>query len=126
MKVICTQGCQNVFNVDIFKTQPLDQNKKLYQIEATYFQCPHCSHKYISFYTDPEIRVLQAQMRKLLAESDPRKLTKEQEKNRMAKIEQLRKKIKAKMDKLRHKVEEAKGRDKLRIPGTDYIFAELE
>ena len=111
MKVICTQGCQNVFNVDIFKTQSLDQNKKLYQIEATYFQCPHCSHKYISFYTNPEIRVLQAQMRKLLAESDPRKLTKEQERSLMAKIEQCKEEIKEKMDRLRQEIKGKQGNE---------------
>ena len=35
------------------------------EIEKLYFPCPHCGHEHVIFYTDPEIRKLQAEIREV-------------------------------------------------------------
>lgn len=124
MKTICNLGCKSEFEISSFKTEPCSEissepssetlkNNKTYQtkaqmeaqIEATFFQCPHCGYKYISFYTNPKIRCMQAKMRIMLAKSDPRKLTKQQEQSVTAEIKRYKEKIKAEMDELRRIIE---------------------
>ena len=59
MKVICTKGCNKVFENPEFKEEKLE-----YDVREIYFRCPHCGKKYTCFYTDREIRKLQALQRK--------------------------------------------------------------
>lgn len=35
------------------------------RIEKNFFLCPHCSHEYTAYYTDPEIRSMQEQVQKI-------------------------------------------------------------
>ena len=60
MKVLCNAGCQQEFNITGFMTLYLSED-----IQKTYFKCEHCGHEYIVFYTDPEIRELQEQIRQV-------------------------------------------------------------
>ena len=62
-------------------------------IRKTFFTCPHCSKEYIAFYTDREIRDLQAKMRRVLAS------TKMNGKDRLQNL------IKEKMQALRNRYE---------------------
>ena len=92
----CNEGCNNQFYVD-FKTDKLPGN-----VEKTYFNCTHCNHEYVAFYTDLETRKLQEKMRKLQKQftnpnEDFSKLNKQEKK--------LQKLIKASMDKLRNRIE---------------------
>ena len=59
MKVICTKGCNKQFETPVFKESKLEKD-----LVEVYFKCPHCNAKYTCFYTDREIRKLQATMRK--------------------------------------------------------------
>ncbi|MBD7967753.1 hypothetical protein [Paenibacillus gallinarum] len=60
MKAICNKGCQLEFNINGFITVDISD-----KVEKTYFECEHCKHEYIVFYTDPEIRDLQEQIRQV-------------------------------------------------------------
>ncbi|MGN7309905.1 hypothetical protein ACTHQ4_02295 [Alkalicoccobacillus gibsonii] len=53
MQAVCNKGCYKTFHVK-FMTDQHDEG-----IEETYFTCPHCQHRYTSFFTDPEVRRLQ-------------------------------------------------------------------
>jgi hypothetical protein len=50
--------CQHEFQVDGFPIEDMPDG-----VEKTYFECPHCKREYVAFYTDPEIRELQAKIR---------------------------------------------------------------
>lgn len=67
-------------------------------IEKTSFTCPHCSHEYIAFYTDDEIRRLQERIRRVQRRlADPH-----YDHDAQAKQEaKLRERIKEKMDELK-------------------------
>lgn len=56
----CSEGCNNRFYVTEFKVDQLPG-----AIEKIYFNCIHCDHEYLVFYTDIETRKLQERMRKL-------------------------------------------------------------
>lgn len=60
MPAICNEGCNKKFEVNGFQTARL-----LGAIEKTYFICPHCNHEYVAFYTDLEVRGLQAKIRRV-------------------------------------------------------------
>lgn len=58
MKVNCDK-CKKDFEMDI-KTEIVKGD-----IERTYFICPYCNKKYISFYTNSKIRKKQQEIRKV-------------------------------------------------------------
>ncbi|MBY3623722.1 hypothetical protein HGO21_29860 [Acinetobacter sp. CUI P1] len=60
MPAICNEGCNKQFEVNGFQTARLPG-----AIERTYFACPHCKHEYVAFYTDLEVRELQAKIRRV-------------------------------------------------------------
>ncbi|WP_339814556.1 hypothetical protein [Paenibacillus sp. FSL R5-0928] len=60
MPAICNEGCNKQFEVNGFQTARLPG-----AIEKTYFICPHCKHEYVAFYTDLEVRELQAKIRRV-------------------------------------------------------------
>lgn len=87
MKVICTKGCNKQFEKPIFKEKKLKED-----IREIYFKCPHCGVKYTCFYTDREIRKLQALQRKTKDSSQFNKL-KEEVTRRMNNLKENIKKI---------------------------------
>ncbi|MBS4191755.1 hypothetical protein KHA94_16315 [Bacillus sp. FJAT-49705] len=95
----CNEGCNNQFYLEQFKSEQLPGN-----IEKVFFNCPHCDHEYICYYTDLETRKLQEQMQKLHKRfANPNE---NENKNKLIKQEaKLKKKIKAGMDKTKKRVE---------------------
>ncbi|WP_337034763.1 hypothetical protein [Paenibacillus illinoisensis] len=57
---LCNEGCNKQFTVDGFDIEQLNDG-----VEKTYFECPHCKHRYVAYYTDPEIRKVQSIIRNL-------------------------------------------------------------
>ncbi|MEO2212105.1 hypothetical protein ABGV40_14780 [Paenibacillus amylolyticus] len=51
---ICNEGCNQEFTVSSLEIEKMNDG-----VEKTYFDCPHCKHRYVAYYTDPEIRKLQ-------------------------------------------------------------------
>lgn len=92
MRTACNNGCQQEFNITGFMTLHLNEG-----IEKTYFQCEHCKHEYIVFYTDPEIRELQEQIRQVHRGM----LEPEGQAAAIKKEEEIKALIKEKMDALR-------------------------
>jgi len=93
----CDAGCNQAFTFDDFSFLKLPDG-----IEKTYFTCPHCDHEYVAFYTDEEIRKLQARIRRVQKRfTDP----KDNHENAARKEAELKAQIKEKMDALRAKVE---------------------
>lgn len=60
-KVICDK-CNKKFELKL-KTRKLPLN-----IIETYFTCPHCKEKYVSYYTDESIREKQKKINKMWEE----------------------------------------------------------
>ena len=87
MLVACNEGCKRNFELAKFKEKKLKDD-----VVETYFKCPHCHKIYTCFYTDKEIRQLQAQLRNKWG-----KATREE-------IEDLHAQIKFKMDNLKSKM----------------------
>ncbi|ABS42177.1 hypothetical protein [Clostridium botulinum] len=87
METYCDKGCKKKFEIKEFKERKLKDG-----VIETYFKCPKCGKKYICFYTDKEIRLLQAKLR-----SKWSKVSRED-------IEQLQGKVKVKMDILKGKM----------------------
>jgi len=85
MRVICTKGCNKEFEDPVFKEDKLNGD-----IREVYFKCPHCNWKYTCFYTDREIRKLQALQRKTKDKKEFNKL-KEKVTNRMNKLKEYMK-----------------------------------
>ncbi|MFU1798186.1 hypothetical protein ACM1RC_30320 [Paenibacillus azoreducens] len=56
----CDAGCNKLFDVDEFQSKRIGDG-----VEKVYFVCPHCQHEYVAFYTDVEIRDLQARIRRV-------------------------------------------------------------
>ncbi len=100
LEIKCTQGCGRKF---IFKKVKFEMVND--EIEKTFIRCPYCSHQYVSFYTDVNIRKMQEKMRKLLEESKSRGLTQSQKKLVIQDINYLQTEIKKEMDKLRKNIE---------------------
>lgn len=57
-KVVCDK-CSKKFEIKV-KTRKLPLG-----VEEVYFTCPHCKEKYVSYYTDPEIREKQKKINKI-------------------------------------------------------------
>jgi hypothetical protein len=102
MKVTCDE-CQKEFTIT-----ELREKKHPKQVIETYFQCPHCQKKYVAFVTDPVIRKLQFDIRKL--QDNPPKVSPgdvvasmyvEKLKKHYAKVEKLEIEIKNKMNALK-------------------------
>ncbi|MBN3405726.1 hypothetical protein CF088_10580 [Clostridium botulinum] len=87
METYCDKGCKKKFEIKEFKERKLKDG-----VIETYFKCPKCGEKYICFYTDKEIRLLQSKLR-----SKWSKASRED-------IEQLQGKVKVKMDILKSKM----------------------
>lgn len=63
VETICNEGCGQQFTITETPTIQMDG-----KIEKTTFTCPHCQHKYVMFYTDPEIRKFQEKIQKILGQ----------------------------------------------------------
>lgn len=97
LKTHCDAGCQQAFEVGSFLTNKLPGG-----IEKVYFACPHCSREYVAFYTDEEIRKLQARIRRVQSRfADPYTNHADAFKKEAA----LQQQIKEKMDTLRKRIE---------------------
>jgi len=59
MKGICST-CNRIFTDTQIKFQEAKVKKDIIEV---YYKCPHCKKKYTCFYTDKEIRRLQAKQR---------------------------------------------------------------
>lgn len=59
----CNKSCGYKFYVQYFKKERLTHT-----IEKNYFSCPNCGREYVCYYTDDNIRKLQAELRKLYRE----------------------------------------------------------
>lgn len=99
-KVICNDGCNQEFilispGIEIVKND----------IENVGFNCPHCDKRYTLFYTNGHIKQLQDDQRKLLAKSDPTKLTQGQLKGILNRIEAKKREINEAMKKLKNEIE---------------------
>lgn len=92
----CNDGCNNQFYVE-FKHDKLRGN-----VEKTYFNCTHCNHEYIAYYTDLETRKLQEQMRKIHQQMPNLNANFDKLKKKEAR---LQRQIKASMDKVRKRIE---------------------
>lgn len=94
----CDAGCQRAFNVESFVTGKLPGG-----IEKVYFKCPHCGKEYVAFYSDEEIRKLQARIRRVQSRfADPHANHADAAKKEAA----LQQQIKEKMEALRQRVEQ--------------------
>lgn len=60
MKSFCDAGCQKAFEVEDIQTVRIGEG-----IDKVFFICPHCQREYVAYYSDPEIRELQAQIRRV-------------------------------------------------------------
>ncbi|HHY28076.1 MAG TPA: hypothetical protein GX523_15275 [Desulfitobacterium dehalogenans] len=95
MQAICDAGCKEQFEIVEFKTAKINED-----IEKIYFNCTHCGHEYVSFYTDAEVRLLQEKIRKVQSKF----ANKQYNQKVLEKQEQkIRAQIKAKMDELKEK-----------------------
>jgi transcription initiation factor IIE alpha subunit len=89
MVVRCNKGCNKDFEHPGFKEKKLPN-----MIRAVYFECPLCGEEYISYYTDPLIRVKQTRIRNLWGSQ-----------KKIKEIEKLQGEIKVLMNNLKGKVE---------------------
>lgn len=97
MKTHCNAGCQKPFEVESFKTVKLPD-----KVEKLCFTCPHCQHEYVAFYTDDEIRKLQARIRRVQKRfADPN----DNHEDAARKEAEIQAQIKEKMTALRVKIE---------------------
>ncbi|AUN10423.1 hypothetical protein RSJ21_09350 [Clostridium botulinum] len=87
METYCDKGCKKKFEIKELKERKLRDG-----VIETYFKCPKCGRKYNCFYTDKEIRQLQAQLRNKWGKASRRE------------IEELHLKIKIKMDNLQEEM----------------------
>ncbi|AZS16465.1 hypothetical protein [Paenibacillus lutimineralis] len=104
MKAFCDASCQQSFELEDFQTVRIGDG-----VDKVYFVCPHCKQEYVAFYTNPEIRKLQAKIRNVLGRTvDPRASLTEaikQEKKIQKQIAKIKSEIKEKMDVLRARIE---------------------
>ncbi|CAI6023171.1 hypothetical protein PAECIP112173_00332 [Paenibacillus sp. JJ-100] len=84
---ICNAGCNKQFTIEKFEIEQMNDG-----VEQTYFECPHCKNRYVAFYTDPEIRKLQVNIRNMGKSSQTAKGVKLIEKNKRL-MNDLRKKM---------------------------------
>lgn len=99
MNTHCDAGCQKPFDIEQFDTDKLHDD-----IERVGFTCPHCNHRYVAFYTNAEIRKLQARIRRVQQRfADPN----DNHEDAANKESALQKQIKESMDALRHRIESA-------------------
>lgn len=95
-KVVCDE-CNKKFEIEV-KTRKLPLG-----IVETYFVCPHCKTKYVSFYTDESIREKQKKINKMWEEY--RKLKNSDEvANMFNKIKKFQAEIKSDMEKLKSRM----------------------
>ncbi|MEK3658159.1 hypothetical protein NSQ29_01190 [Paenibacillus sp. FSL F4-0236] len=97
MPAICNEGCNKQFEVNDFQTARLPG-----AIERTYFACPHCKHEYVAFYTDLEVRELQAKIRRVQAKLQNPSVD---QAATLKQVKDIQAQIKAGMDRVKAKVE---------------------
>ena len=85
-------GCNSKFTVN-YKTDRLPPD-----VEHTYFDCPECGLRYSCFYTDSQVRLLQAQMRDLLRRMGGGKI----HMGNLQKVKAMQDRIKKEMDILKN------------------------
>jgi hypothetical protein len=101
MPAICNEGCNKQFEVNGFQTARLPG-----AIEKTYFTCPHCQREYVAFYTDLEVRDLQAKIRRVQTKlQNPRV----DQAAILKQVKDIQGQIKAGMDRVRAAVEGGTG-----------------
>lgn len=94
----CDAGCQKAFSIEDFSIIRLQDG-----IEKVYFECPHCEHEYLAYYTDGEIRKLQERIRRVQRQfTDPA----DNHEDAAKKEAELKVRIKEKMDALRQRIEQ--------------------
>ncbi len=64
IQAVCDQGCKKSFSITKFRSQLVKGGN-----EKTFFRCPHCRQEYVAFYTSPETKQLQKDIRKLQREA---------------------------------------------------------
>lgn len=101
MPAICNEGCNKQFEVKGFQTARLPG-----AIEKTHFNCPHCKHEYVAFYTDLEVRELQAKIRRLQTKLQSPRVDQAATLNQ---IKDIQAQIKAGMDRVKANVEGGTG-----------------
>lgn len=87
MLAVCNEGCNKQFELTELKELKHDND-----IIETYFKCPKCGKEYICFYTDKDIRKLQAELSNKWGKSSRKE------------IEELQVKVKNKMNTLKSKM----------------------
>jgi len=97
MKGFCDAGCHKPFETEGLQTVRVGNG-----VDKVFFACPHCGHEYVCFYTDPEIRELQAKIRHIQKRfANPRA-----DHTKAAQREaEIKNQIKDKMDALRARIE---------------------
>lgn len=101
MSTHCDSGCGKGFDFEDFSHELLPDG-----MEKTFFTCPHCGREYVAFYTDEEIRKLQARIRRVQRRfADPE----DNHEDAARKEAELKAQIKEKMDVLRVRMEGARG-----------------
>lgn len=98
IQTVCDAGCNKAFTITDMPTVRLDHT----EIEQTYFICTHCGHVYTAYYTDTEIRKLQARIRRVQRRFSDSTGNHKDAKRKEADLKAL---IKGKMDALRVRVE---------------------
>lgn len=80
-KIYCNDGCQKEFPFTKagigFETLPNN-------IERHYLECPHCKKQYTSYYLNDDIKMIQAEIKRLSGKS----LLKVKQRNKLAKLKQ--------------------------------------
>ncbi|MGW8823340.1 hypothetical protein ACWGNU_14560 [Paenibacillus lautus] len=101
MSTHCDAGCRQGFEFDDFSHEQLPDG-----VEKTFFTCPHCGREYLAFYSDEDIRKLQARIRRVQKRfADP----KDNHEDAARMEAELQTQIKEKMDALRVRMEGARG-----------------
>lgn len=93
--VDCDRGCQLSFTIEELKTEHL-----LGGIEKSFFTCPYCGYEYVAYYTDPEIRGMQKEIREL-----QERLAKKYKQKLALRHDKLKRKAAVRMRQLKFKVE---------------------
>lgn len=96
----CDASCGKEFVISQFRNEELGGG-----IEHTFFSCPHCQKVYTAFYTDEEIRELQAKQRKVREKIGLPRYDQQAVQKQLVKLQNQ---IKAKMDELRRRLEGVK------------------
>jgi hypothetical protein len=105
-EVTCDAGCKQPFTLPALQTEIVKAESIPGRIEKYFFLCPHCSHDYIAYYTDPEIRNMQEQVRKIKRRIEQAGIRGNYDRGRLAlQHDRLKRQIGVRMRQLRWRVE---------------------